>query len=1090
MLKKHHGILLAAIVFVMMFSLTSLAERVLPEKTNAYEDHNPQKGLTWLSDQTLAEKMVASAKNAYKGDESLFTLAKNSIIIHSQKTYGYVNGFRTNMAEGEAAYPAVIDGRTYVPLKFAGLSLSGSATFNEATGMVEIVSGGKTANCTPLIQGENVYVPVRSLYGDILGMEVIYAGRGAVLVTTSQYKALATEDILLKLSDPDFYIEREKMVHPSDAIRWTISDSNGRAMSTQGLSVVKSSMNSYLSSASMAQGYITDNNLSEKYPVGKRSLSNLLTMDYRELADYVDYSAWNYCYTSGDTQLKRPRHIGERASYERAAAYLGRIYELNSDEDAALRTIIMLYHTALRFDSLDASYRTDNTFYNYAYVTPYYLVYAYDKVYHSPMWEAFKSGYGTDARDVVENYFRAIYNYICANYKGSKVISNYPLIMEHTAGLGIALDDPDIMRFVMERLNSAVSPMVFYADGMWYEGSVDYGSQMVGHAYYAARIVKEYRDRRCYTDDIFNINIKLDGKQDVKGRWTAFFDYVDSLKVDSGNFLDTAFAYPDGSPLTLNDVHWQTPSSNVANSSVKINDFSKNLEYNHFGLYGLRYGNKEEAQQLNLSVQATTGVSHQHSSYLAMSYYSGGMELLPDIGYATADMGSNRYMATASYCHNIASAFESTGKSSTDDGVGAFFARPNIYAYDDGSTNGKQIQLIEGSNLMPNCVTSNFAYDYGIDVNRRMLLMIATDENHSYVVDVHRIKGSQVRESYLISSQDEDTTLTTDIRSQENYTGKLIEWLRNSKGKVGGTLLSANTLYSGKLVNPIGSTSSDDFKFTWQGATASLNAFVKGNENSVTAFSQIPAVRRLETNSSAKANHFYRRVDVPEESDEVTTFASVYEGVKNGSEAKISDVTWIYTGNDMTTSLIVKHASGLCDYIYISGDTQERNLGDYKMSGAVCILRADSAGNVIYSYVYGNGAIKNRKTAKTLITGKADISLNVVASYGNGQNELVLSDTLPDYAKGIWGSVNFNDGSGTAFKVNGINGNTIGVNNDPGFYMEGENAVFTAYPMYEDTSKPGRIADWATAYPKSGTVSQRTRTDVTFTLKVPTFINN
>ena len=109
MQKKHYGVMLLTIVFVMLFSHCVFAERVLPEKTNAYEEHNPERGLSWLSNQSLIEKIVTTAKNAEKGDESLLTLVQNSIIIHSEKTYGYVNGFRTNMEETSSTLPKGID---------------------------------------------------------------------------------------------------------------------------------------------------------------------------------------------------------------------------------------------------------------------------------------------------------------------------------------------------------------------------------------------------------------------------------------------------------------------------------------------------------------------------------------------------------------------------------------------------------------------------------------------------------------------------------------------------------------------------------------------------------------------------------------------------------------------------------------------------------------------------------------------------------------------------------------------------------------------------------------------------------------------
>lgn len=1094
MLKKQISIMLIAVFVLSLLPVNVFAERVLPEKTNAYTECDSQRGMRWLSDNTLVSKIVSVANQSNKSDDTIYSIAKKSLIIRTGKAYGYINGFRQNFSDTKQT-ARFIDGKIYVPFRFVYLASNKNALYNEDSKLVCASDGNRGAKCTPVVEDNCVYVPVRELYETGLGKKVVYAGNGVVVVTSSETSALLTDAALTKLADPDFYIERDKMMHPFESIRFALHDSSLRDFATQGTSNVNSVMESFLKGAYLSQNYISDKNLEGKYPEGSRSLSNLTSMSYYDLADYADYTALNYTYKdSNGTEQKRTRHIGERAGYERYAAYLARLYELNPDEDMALRIIIMLYHTALRFDFLDTSYRTDNSFYNYAYVTPSYLVYAYDKVYHSPMWKSFGAAYGTDAKATVEKYFRTIYNYIYANTVGNPV-SNYPLIMEHIAGIGIALDDSNIMRFVIERLNMSVNPHSFYADGMWYEGSADYGSQMVGHAYGAARIIKEYRDRRCYTDDIFGFNVKLDGTLDTANRWTKFFDYVDSLKGDE--YSDTALLYPDGSPLTVNDAHWQSVSSNLADNTIKVNDFNKNIELNHFGLYGLRYGNSEEAQQINLSVQASTGVSHQHSSYLAMSYYSGGMELFPDSGYVTSAMGNYRYFSTATYHHNTATAFESTGNSSTD--IGSFYARPNIYAYDDGAASKKQIQLVEGSNLMPDCNTDEFSNNYGVDINRRMLLNIATDENHSYAVDIHRIKGSNVRESYLISSEEEDTEITHSLTDAENYTGSLTNYLK-SKGKSGGSLLNANSSYSGKIVNPIVSNTSNAFNFTWKGKTASVNAYIKGNSNSTIAFSQMPSVRRIDNNLSTaskktyetSSRHLYRRVDVPEESDEVTTFAGVYEGVKNNETSKISYVYWANTGDDMTTALIVNHTSGIRDYIYVSADNVERPVGTYKMSGSVCIVRTDSSGNIVYSYIYGDGKIS--KGADIIHQGKSDVSYNVVSASGarstvsDFSNELVLDGTLPEAAKGIWGSVNFADGSGTAFRIEETNENKILINNDPGFYMSGSNAVFTSYPMYEDTSKPGRIAEWSSPILKSGTITQRTRGDVKFTLKTPTFI--
>ena len=1021
-----------------------------PKKTNARELYNPKVGNKWLQNQANIEELIDEAQNAPRPDESIYDIAKNSVIIKLGENVSYVNGYATYIDQDNTSAVAVSEnGEIFIPVDYFTTNLDMNVVFDENTSLASVrkkdtvsTTAGKGSvstsaddfvlNVSFIKKDGKLYLPVKPLC-EILKKVVLSEGN-AIVITDEATAATVEAKHWDEITKEGFSLERDKVLHPQphNVIRWLMSSGNRDAMKHK----------------------------KEQMLAG---IENIVNMSYAELAEYSE----KITRTKADgTQ----RHIGDRVSeLERPALYLAMLYSEEPNEDYAMRIIIMSYYSTICFDELPNYYR--DSFYSYAYATPVQFIFAYDQIYHSPMWKVFEDAYGFDAKEVLALSWKNIFNYLlntCYRTDGTaSPVGNYPIKLGHMAGTSFVLDDPAMIRKMIPVLDSAISSQSFYADGMWYEGSFDYGKQMVGNCDAAAILLTNYTDPLGYEDKELGIRFN---KSFNRRKWSDWFNYVTSIS-------DYAY-FPDGSRAAINDTHWTAVDKNMADNTIK-EKYLENFEFNHFGFYGMKYGDTEEAQQINIVVTPTSSVSHQHSGALAMSYYTAGMEVLPDQGYVTPTT-LHRYSKTPAFGHNTSYIYPK--KSSPEDA--SYYMRPNVYAYDDGEHNNKQIQLIEASVLMPEY--------HGIDINRRTLFMVATDKNHSYAVDIHRLKGGSPSESYLMQTEDEDVEFETSLKLEEKFTGPLCDWLA-TKGAYGG-YINSYTQYSKVYKNPEGLITSDDFWYTWKGKESgtTLKTFVKGDDNAVVAFCEHPTIRRTYKDATKKNDfpgyYLYRRNN--EDIGDITTYAAVYEGYKNGETGRILNVDWVdpADGDKMTTMLKVELAD-CYDYVYVSNDLKERKFEDITFAGSYAVARVDkSTGDVVYSYIYGDGKVI-KGNSKTY--GKKDVSYRVLMAQGSRPtdndvpNEIKVEGVANSEISGHWGNITFADGSGGAFHVEGTNQSHITLHNDPGFYVTKEGATFTAYPLYSD-NKTGKHSVFAAAY-VYGMPQRQTKGKVTFNMKLPTF---
>lgn len=767
----------------------------------------------------------------------------------------------------------------------------------------------------------------------------------------------------------------------------------------------------------------------------EEKIADLRNMSLSELKDYV---------ASQTRALANPY---TRLSYEKKAAIMS-VLGMECNDEQLTKQAVTIIHTA----AVESENIPDIDDYNVHWWSGFYipqlLVFAYDVTFYSPYWDELSEIYGHDSREVVEKWFLERFDDM---YRANidRLISNWGgRFCKHLAGIAMILNDPDRVRKTIELLDHALISDNFYGDGMWREGTFSYGQMLVGNIEEAARVMQLYKDPDDYVD---TFGIKLE-YTDITTRWPLRNTY----RYEVHNKI----LYPNGASVAVNDNHYST---GFTHESPILEEHLDNYELNHYGLYSMKYGNTEEAQQINLKFApvaegAPYSSGHSHGDYLGLTMWSGGMELLPDGGYVFTTTW-NRYIHMNAFLHNCSWVYSPGVDYSSQVSK---YVKNNIYAYDDGSRNGKQVQLLE--------VESKHAEGDGVDMKRRAIMMIAVDENHSYTVDVQRLKGGTVHENFLRQVEEEDVDFNTSLSLPVSKVGTLGDAL-SAMGKSGGIVMGATAFTSPQILE-----TEENFDFVWKGKDSgvSLHAYIKGNPDTTIAFSKFPTMRRVtsfETKDDFPGYHFYQRKDVTPE--DITLYAGVYEGYRADEEGNVKNVEWLPAPDgDKMTQLARVELPDTVDYIYISNDNTPRKYNGITFSGNYAAIRMNKDENaVIWKYLYGEGSID---VLDTKLVGEKTHLYQVLSVSGRSDmpdspNKLRLKGILPDDAKGLWGHTIYGDGSGVGFKITDTSWSDVTIHNAPGFSLTSNEAVMNTFPSFID--------------PQTGAVNGSTRQDRTFLLQ-------
>ncbi|MEG1875291.1 MAG: heparinase II/III family protein, partial [Angelakisella sp.] len=719
--------------------------------------------------------------------------------------------------------------------------------------------------------------------------------------------------------------------------------------------------------------------------------------------------------------------------YETYARQLCQKYAETKDEKYARAAILIMNTFAESYDEVPHRVTDNDLFHAHGKFIPVHCLFGYDLIYNSPEWEKD----GKEYRETVEGWFRTSFMNLYQLSNDVYLSNIVPYGIRNMAGFAVIMNDPDAVRLMLPWLDTMLSGRQFHADGMWQEGTIAYGQQVVGNIQPVLNLLAScYQDPEGYVDSVLGLQLH---HTDLSARWPM---------LSKSMALKEALKFPNGTTVGIHDT-W----TNGQKSNEKVNhpgmpllkNNLNNIELWHFGHFALTQGDIKNATQVHMTFPPLAeglpyAAGHYHGNHLGIILWGSGMEMLPDSGYPK---GANRYFNMDTQSHNTSWVWHQDAEPYKE--RESHFMRPSLLAYDDGTTSGKEVQLLEASSV-------GTKGDM-VDMKRRLLFMVRTQENRSYVLDLQRLKGGEAHELFLHASEDESCAMTTSLKTTEHNTSTLADYLKETGHEEG--LKKFRPMFR----KPAVAEGDEDFSFKWVGndTGTSLHVFMNGVEDSEAIFSKASTNRRT-LNAAEKMNsfpnwHFYRRCLV--EQEDITRFGAVYETCAKDEAGLVKSVTWTDAEDDdpMTQIATIEHGSFI-DTVYISDDTQERTVEGIQFAGKAAIARKDSrTGHYVWGYVYGEGHIY---AGDLKAEGKQDLRYTAVSTVSNLEpgkpNSITVNEALANSKlKGVWLRTELSDGSGYGMKITGISGSEISVHDTVPFKITDEGVTSLYFPSVKDS---------------------------------------
>jgi hypothetical protein len=726
---------------------------------------------------------------------------------------------------------------------------------------------------------------------------------------------------------------------------------------------------------------------------------------------------------------------------------MGRLYGMTGDEQYARRAAVIILALAEAFPHW--SVREDHAWYGRYILTkrpwewrtgiwacqwsemPINCVFAYDLTYDSAVWDELANEHGKNSRRAVEDWFRAAYQMIFEYQedRGNNFGNLHPYTIRKVVAAGRVLNDPDMVHSMVPWFDGVVKSY-FGFDGMGREGTLGYHGQTQWNLDRAMRAIEGYTDPPGYVDT--KLGIKLDNA-DMLVRFPI---------LKKAQEISETTRFPDGSLVTMHDTTWHRHGSDTLSAAT-------NIELNGLGHFALGYGEGLNATQVHLHFCPLTGGSHYHQDRLAMILWAAGGEVLPDIGYARNNL-CYRYFATGSLSHNMSYAgwneprkqpkneFQ-PGQLNTDS-----WAKSSLLAYDPGDASNKQVQLVEAESPGPQW--------QGIDISRRLIMLIALDEQRSYVFDLFRLRGGDWHESILRPSADEDCDEQCDIPISPRpgtLAGEAVEY---------GERGPAGTGYRNIIHDLRVGDGSQDATVTWKTKETgrSVRCFLMGQSGTEFILARAPLVRPAKNTPSERDKYQgpYLMRRHTKGLELTSRFAAVYEAWPEGGKPVVDRVEWLRPEPaDSLCAALRIHVGDRADLIYVSADDTPRHVGDISLSGPVAVVSMQ-AGRTSWAYLYGAGSIEapglSLKGQQNL---KAPLK-RVLREEKNGVNAFeVAADLTAETLQNVWLRIVHGDGSAHGYRIEDIQategGSRVLIAGEPGFEMTPTGMKMLYPPHYE-----------------------------------------
>ena len=470
---------------------------------------------------------------------------------------------------------------------------------------------------------------------------------------------------------------------------------------------------------------------SEKYPedrvlTGKNGLGEEVSLPY-----YLNQATnVTHFFSLHLLRYKRPWLLQQCVA-------LGKAYQTTGKQEYARRVVLVLDRCArvyphypalhnessrrVRFcKSQEPPYSWDagrwGSFHN---EVPKGVIAAYDLVCASPEFDKLSAIRGYDVRERLENDFlRKTYEVAALSpYHVSNVVG-YDIT--GVAMLGLVINDPGYVHRAVGWMKQNVDEG-FFCDGMWHEAP-SYHYMALGGLKQAFGTVRGYSDPPGYVDPVDGTRFDdLDPERDVPF-WARVQD------------APAALDFPNGCSTPVHDTWPGERRSRPRECTVS----TITPAYGHASL-----GRGRGVGQMQAQLHFSGAHGHSHLDNLNLTLFAKGSEMLPDLGYTWTQM---RCWCAATAGHNLVVVDRADQNGRPSDGDLLWF-------FPD--TNGVSVVEADGRR--------GYRRIKGVDMYRRILVMIPVSADDAYVVDIFRVRGGAVHDWALHGDADEDTTATCSL---------------------------------------------------------------------------------------------------------------------------------------------------------------------------------------------------------------------------------------------------------------------------------------------------------------------------------------
>ncbi len=367
---------------------------------------------------------------------------------------------------------------------------------------------------------------------------------------------------------------------------------------------------------------------------------------------------------------------------------------------------------------------------------PHVIPEAYDLVYDAAAFDELSQQRGYDVRERFEkDFLKGTWEYINTWDKFTDNIA--PTYLMDAINIGRVINEPHYVHWGYHWLKEILYGGCFY-DGMWREAP-SYHYQTLGGIGRDFEAMKGYSDPPGYVD----------------AEYGERFDEVDPVAdnpfiaraVRAPSVLD----FPNGIGSAIHDTWPNERRSDPRTETVS----TITPGYGHASL-GRGIGSSQLQAQLAFS--GTYG--HSHLDNLNLTLFAKEREMLCDLGYTHTQV---RQWNSNSMSHNLVVVDRQTQNGSGSDGdLNSYFP------------NSGGISVVEADG------ERGYREIEGLDLYRRMLVLVPVDASNAYVFDVFRLRGGKTHDWLLHGAGDNDMTAECSVElpgRRENMLEAGEEWV-------------------------------------------------------------------------------------------------------------------------------------------------------------------------------------------------------------------------------------------------------------------------------------------------------------------------